>query len=129
MASTKARRPSSITYALTRALKAVQTGPEHAPTVALAKRYAAMLDEDPETLGRFGPPLLRVLIEMRMTPRTRAGVIAGDFLSDPEPGDVVPNEGGASGDSPDADLDPADELRARRRSRMHGAAAVDASTP
>ncbi len=40
------RKPPSVTYALTRALRAVKTGPEHAPTVALAKRYAAAIDED-----------------------------------------------------------------------------------
>lgn len=112
-----------MTYALTRALKAVPTGPEHAATVALAKRYAQLLDDDPDRLARLGRPFLAVLVELRMTPKARAGVIVGDPLGDDELGVPLPPEGGGSDDGDSRDE--FDELRRRRDRRQHGAAAVD----
>jgi len=126
------RKPPSVTYALTRALKAVKTGPEHAPTVALAKRYAAAIDEDPAMLARLGRPFLAVLVELKMTPKVRAGVIIGEGDEDDEQtGDA--GEGGADRDGDSGgdagDGDPLDELRNRRDRRKYGAAAVDTTAP
>jgi hypothetical protein len=119
--STPARRPLSVLNALTRALKAVQTGPEHAPTVALAKRFAAALDDDPGQLGRLGRPFLAVLVELRMTPKARAGVMIGDPLDD-DPALPLP-EGGGNGDG--NSRDEVSQQRARRDRRQHHTAAMD----
>jgi len=111
-----------VLNALTRALKHVQTGPEHAPTVALAKRYAAALDEDPDRLARLGRPFLAVLVELRMTPKARAGVLIGDPLDD-DPGAPLPQEGGGNGDG--NGRDEVAQQRARRDRRQHHTAAMD----
>ena len=127
------RKPPSVTYALTRALKAVKTGPEHAPTVALAKRYAAAIDEDPAMLARLGRQLLAVLVELRMTPKARAGVIIGAGVDDEDDEQTgAAGEGGADGDSDsggDVVRDPLDERRRRRDLRKYRAAAVDPAAP
>lgn len=107
--------------ALNKALREVQAGPEHAPTIALAKRYAAALDEDPDRLARLGRPFLAVLVELRMTPKARAGVLIGDPFDD-EPSVPLP-EGGDSGDR--NSRDEVATQRARRDRRQHHAAAVD----
>jgi hypothetical protein len=125
------RKPPSVTYALTKALRAVNTGAEHAPTVALAKRYAAAIDEDPDKLARLGRPFLAVLVELRMTPKARAGVIIGGNVDDDEETGQA-GEGGAGGDGDnggDAVRDSLDELRQRRDRRKYGAAAVDPAAP
>jgi hypothetical protein len=111
-----------VLNALNKALREVRTGPEHAPTVALAKRYAGAIDDDASQLARLGRPFLAVLVELRMTPKARAGVMLGDPDDDAT---VPPPEGGDSGDSNSRSADELAEQRARRDRRQHHTAAVD----
>jgi hypothetical protein len=65
--------------ALNRALRDVVVADSDAALVALARQYARLIDEDEGRTARLGPKLLDVLVEMRLTPRARAGVIQGSF--------------------------------------------------
>jgi hypothetical protein len=89
-----------ITSALTEALMSVQLRPQDGAAVALAHRYAALADSDPDIVPKVGPQLLQVLVELGMTPKARAGVVRG----------------GQSGDS--GARTKLDELRERRGRRV-----------
>lgn len=108
-----ATRPPSITRALTAALKAAQGGPADAAAVALARRYAALIDRaehlaeelaglraedddqakqlaalkarvDAQTVASdLGPKLLAALTALKLTPSARAAIAAGEV----KPGD------------------------------------------
>jgi hypothetical protein len=103
--------------ALDSALAAVTHDPQDAAVVALARLYAARIDRgehevetetearDTDNLKSFGPPLLAVLKELRMTPAARAKA----------------GEGGAPPDDESAP-DEIDELEARRADRQRAAA-------
>lgn len=90
---------------LDEALGSVATTPADAATVALARKYADLIDGDGDLI-KVGPLLLAALTALGMTPKARTA--------------VVPTEGGSSGGSK------ADELRARR-ARRNSAPAVDPS--
>ena len=90
-----------IAAALDAALAAVDTKPQDGAAVALARRYAALVDADPDMAPKVGDQLLKVLVELGMTPRARAGVL----------------KGGQSGDS--TARSKLDELRERRARRAN----------
>jgi hypothetical protein len=136
----------SVVNALKRALTAAKPAPQDVGTVALAKHYAAAIEEaaaladeaaliEPETedqakrlaalsrrveaqtvLGELGPKLLAALVELGMTPKARSAV-AG-------------SKGGGQGDG--GKRSALDRLRddelARQRARKHGAADLDSSS-
>lgn len=93
-----------MSSALTRALRDVERGAQDGAAVALARRYARMIDDDPDTLWRLGPRLLEVLVELGMTPRARQAVVSP--------------KGGTGGDG-GAKRAAHDELRAKRAARKH----------
>ncbi|WP_166388278.1 terminase small subunit [Catellatospora methionotrophica] len=76
-------------------------------TVELARSYCLAIDAE-APLDKFGPLLLKALEALAMTPRSR----------------LTTDKGGATNDDQPS---PLDELRARRRTRAHRAAAVDAT--
>ncbi|MEK9810685.1 MAG: hypothetical protein VW362_09580, partial [Candidatus Nanopelagicales bacterium] len=80
------------------ALSALDTQPEDAAAVELAREYAIVIDTDKDSLWRIGPRFLDVLASLGMTPKARA-----DFMADEEP-EAQPES-------------PLDELRARRAQR------------
>ncbi|PWW50258.1 terminase small subunit [Actinokineospora spheciospongiae] len=64
--------------ALTAALEHVKVEPEDGSAVALARKYAAEIDEgNAAALAKLGPLLLAALVELGMTPRARAAVVKG----------------------------------------------------
>lgn len=75
--------------------------------VDLALKYAAEIDGDGD-LEKLGPQLQRALEALMMTPRSR----------------LTPAKGGATSDEQPS---PLDELRAKRASRAHRAANLDAT--
>jgi hypothetical protein len=93
-----------ISETLEQALLTVPTTPADAATVALARRYAALIDDEGD-LVKVGPALLAALVQLGMTPKARSAVTGGG--------------------APDAGRTKLDELRARRAARQHPAAAVD----
>jgi hypothetical protein len=102
-------RAPSISRALLVALKTAEHEPVDAAAVALAKAYAARLDDDPDALLKIGHMMLPVLTALGMTPAARRATAP-------------------KGATPDAPVvRPLDQLRDRRRSRADRAAAVDAS--
>lgn len=105
--------PGTLRGALEQALRAVGTAPEHAPTVALARRYAAVLDSDPESIARLGRAYLSTLMQLRLTPGTRSAV------ADPA----------AAGGEDGQRSDELDELRERRDRRAYRAPDLDPATP
>lgn len=83
------------------------TDPRYAPAVELALSYARDFDRGSETDTRG--KLLATLSELKLTPKaleTTKGV--GDHDGSP---------------------DPLDELKAKRRTRLHHTTAVDSATP
>lgn len=84
-----ARSSSAMTSALNRALRAVKLGPEDAATVALARKYARLIDDDPRFLSQVGRMLLEVLVELRMTPKARAALVKGGASDDGNGGSGV----------------------------------------
>jgi hypothetical protein len=134
----------SIVYELNRALIVSEPKDLDSAAVALAKRYAAAIEdaakiadaaaliepadvdqlkaiqalqrrvEAQTVLGELGPKLLAALVELGMTPRSRA---------------AASGKGGGPGDGDKRS--PLDELRKRReeRAREHGTEAVDPSAP
>jgi hypothetical protein len=90
---------------LDEALRSVTSTPADAATVALARKYADLIDGEGDLI-KVGPALLAVLVQLGMTPKSRSV--------------VVPPEGGSSGGSK------ADELRARR-ARRNSPSTVDPS--
>jgi hypothetical protein len=118
---------TSVAKALAVALKEQPAGKGDEAVVELARRYAEQLDEDLGRLARLGRPFLAVLVELRLTPKARAGVLSGSWPEDDEADAPLPAEdqgGGAPGDG-DRERDEVDELRARRDRRPNRAAAVD----
>lgn len=80
-------KPPSVSRALALALRATRTAPEDAAAVALARHYAALIDETPAALQKIGPLLLSALAALGMTPAARQAVAKG---GDPARGsDVV----------------------------------------
>lgn len=71
-------RSPSLSRALSAALRETAGEKLDGATVALAKRYAAAIDEDPAQLARLGPLLLAALAALGMTPAARAAVVKGD---------------------------------------------------
>ncbi|NIJ10618.1 hypothetical protein FHU38_000962 [Saccharomonospora amisosensis] len=71
------RKTASVLAALYAALREVETTPGDAAAVALAKRYAALVDADEAAAVKVGPLLLDCLRELRMTPKARAAVVKG----------------------------------------------------
>lgn len=62
-------------------IHALQTSPEDAGAVKLARQYADAIDtadERGEALDRLGPKLLAVLESLGATPRARAAIRKGD---------------------------------------------------
>lgn len=107
---------ASIESALTDALTSVTVETRDKAAVALAYRYARALDNrEPEILvdvNKLGAALLTVLESLMMTPRARANVM----------------KGGKDDTTPTAPSNrPPDQLRARRASRLHNAANMDAA--
>lgn len=102
----------SLARALLAALKAVQLRPEDEAAVALAKRYARVIDADEEQIGKLGRELLTVLAELGMTPRARAAVVGKGVGT------------GDRGGQPSR-ADELRERRARRGSRVDTAQAGD----
>lgn len=93
---------STISQALTEALESAQLQVRDLGAVALAGRYAVLLDQsadDPKVLAELGPKLLAVLTALGLTPAGR-GVKEG------------------SGDSAPV-VSKLDELRARREARAN----------
>ena len=88
--------------------------------VALARRYATLIDDEPTrpVISDLGPKLLATLTALGLTPAGRSAPTV---------------RGGATGDAgtrPDAATPPADalaKLRARAGARSHGTPAVDAA--
>ena len=101
-------RAPSVSRALVAALRAVPLGPEDQAATALAKQYAAQIDDGAD-LSKLGPPLLAVLAALRMTPAARAAVV----------------KGGAPGGGTDGG--PLGQLRALRGTRADRAASMDTS--
>lgn len=87
------------------------TAPEYAPAVALARRYASLLDGTDGAIATLGRPFLAVLVQLRLTPGTRPAVPA-----------VV-------GGEDDDDADELAQLRAERDSRAYRAAPLDPPSP
>lgn len=96
----------SVKKALDESLRKLEREEVDEAVVALAKRYAGQIDEDPSCLQKMGPMMLECLRDLRMTPKSRSSVMKGD-----------------SGDGSKSALD---ELRARREQRP---SAVDSSSP
>jgi len=110
----------AMTAAVEEALIAGGHGPVHAATVALARSYAAQIDAGgPDELARLGPALLRVLVELRLTPRTRTAL-------DPTPPGGAKNAPEQPADGPASELD---AFRARRDRRAYRATSVDPAAP
>lgn len=109
-----ARKTASVLTALYAALRATETSGADGAAVALAKQYAAEIDDGGcgecgsrfERMEKLGPKLLAALEALSMTPRSRAALVKG---------------------GPDVGASPLDELRQRRAARLDGAAAVDAT--
>lgn len=71
-------KPPSVSRALAGAVRAAGLERTDVAAVALAKRYAHLLDEgNDEALADFGPKLLAVLVELKLTPKARSAVLAG----------------------------------------------------
>jgi hypothetical protein len=134
----------SLVNELGRALIELKPTGQDSATVALARRYAKVIEDaveiadaaamiEPENvdqmraiqalqrrveaqtvLAELGPKLLASLVELGMTPRARSATVA---------------KGGGPGDGDKRS--PLDELRKRRedRARQHGTEAVDPSAP
>jgi hypothetical protein len=77
-----ASRPPSMVRALDEALRGVEREDRDGAAVRLAKRYAALMDEDPACAGKIGPLLLDSLRELGMTPKSRASVVKGGGQGD-----------------------------------------------
>lgn len=92
----------TVVAALETALRRAGAGPEHAPTVALARHYAAALDDDPTALAKIGRAFLSVLTALRLTPHTRSSI--GDAAA-------------AAAAAPDRPRDELDELREEHETR------------
>ena len=108
------REPDGVAGSLELALTAAGgTAPEHAAAVALARRYAALLDSHPESIAQLGRPFLSTLMQLRLTPGTRAAV------ADPV----------ATGGEDGQRSDELDELRDRRDRRAYRAPDMDPATP
>lgn len=71
-----------MSTALTRSLKAAKLPPDREATAALAKRYAAALDENPALLIKLGPQMLAVLTALGMTRPAAAAVTRGEVPAD-----------------------------------------------
>ncbi|HEX5120354.1 MAG TPA: hypothetical protein VFW65_34665 [Pseudonocardiaceae bacterium] len=95
--------------AVTSAARQANLGGRDRAALALAKRYAADLDNGGD-LDKLGPRLLAVLDALVLTPKALAAITKG-----------------VTGDKPTAD--PVDELRSRRAARQHGPASVDQAAP
>lgn len=106
------RKTQSVLTALYGALREVETAKGDDAAAALAKRYAALIDDDPTLAPKVGPLLLDALRELCMTPRARAAVVKG---------------GGNTGDGsrPASELDELRERARRRRAGQHATPAVD----
>lgn len=99
----------TITEALSAALAALDSKPEDAAAVALARLYAARLDGTNADVVKEGPLLLSALESLGMTPKGRAAIV-GKGAKDAPTGNRL------------------DELRERRRrARADGATPVDSS--
>lgn len=94
-----------IRETLDTALASVETGSADAATVALARKYADLIDGEGDLI-KVGPLLLAALVQLGMTPKSRAAVVGGGAKD-------VHN------------IDPLDELNARRAARQRDTAAVD----
>lgn len=70
-------KPPSIARALAAALRDARPRPEDAAAVALAKHYAALIDEEPAALVKVGPLLLAALTALSLTPAARRAVVSG----------------------------------------------------
>lgn len=71
------RKTQSVLTALYAALRQADTSGEDEAAIALAKRYASVLDDDPSQAKSIGPMLLDCLRELGMTPRARKSVVRG----------------------------------------------------
>lgn len=77
------RKTPSVLRALYAALRATRTTADcDLALVALAKGYAAAIDDDPDCVEKIGPLLLAALVELRMTPKARAAVVKGGGQGD-----------------------------------------------
>jgi hypothetical protein len=92
----------TIVSALRASLKAVAVRPEDKAAVALAEKYAALLDGQESDITKVGPAFLATLTALGLTPAGRAAVLG---------------KGGGTGDG--ASRSKADELRERRAARQH----------
>jgi hypothetical protein len=72
--------------------------PQDAGAVRLVQRYAEVIDADPTSLAKLGPPMLAALESLGMTPKGRAALLG---------------KGGVPGAS--TGRSELDEFRARRR--------------
>lgn len=101
----------SVKRALDESLRGVDSDQLDQAALALAKRYAGHIDDNPTDLGKFGPLLLDCLRDLRMTPKARASVVKG------------------TKDDGSGQRSKWDELEQRRTARLNGAATGDTTTP
>lgn len=94
---------ATVSEALTASLAGLDLKSQDAAAVALAKRYAAVLDVVDADVVKVGPAFLAVLSALGMTPAGRAAVLG--------------KGGDPRGGQPQSR---ADELRARRAQRSAG---------
>lgn len=87
----------SLLRSLEAALKAMPLLPEDAAAIALARNYAHAIDENYDMLPVLGRGYRETLVELGMTPKTRAALVKGQQAPPP--------------------ASPMDELRARREKR------------
>lgn len=92
----------TVSEALSASLAGLDLEPQDQAAVALAKRYATVLDVGSEDVVKVGPAFLAVLSALGMTPAGRAAVLG--------------KGGDPRGGQPQSK---ADELRARRAAREH----------
>lgn len=62
---------SNLLDAVDAALEALPLVPSDMAAVELARRQAAAIDTDPDTIAKIGPHLRETLAELGMTPRAR----------------------------------------------------------
>ncbi|WP_435070443.1 terminase small subunit [Amycolatopsis thermoflava] len=92
----------TLSEVLSRSLAAVTLRPEDEAAAALARRYADVLDSEPDALVKVGPLLLACLESLGMTAKGRA---------------VVLGKGGQRGDGGGKQRSALDDLRAKREAR------------
>jgi hypothetical protein len=72
------QRKGRVEFALDASLKKSGTvAAEDAAAVALSREYARAIDTDPEMLTKVGARLLEALVQLGMTPQSRAAVLKG----------------------------------------------------